>query len=300
MSSQTTTPEEATPTSKERQQQPTIFLGHGGGPLPLLGHKGHAELLRTWAPGSRIYTLLHDPSIHTVLVVSAHHESDDGGVCVMFDEKPSLLFDYSGFPPESYKYQMANPGAPHVAARASALLSAAGIENTAQRGRGHDHGVFVPLLALEVAKHRPALPVVSLSLRGPAAYGKRQAPATDTDCTTASVSPLTLAHWDMGRALAPLRDEGVLILGSGNTFHGRASAREANKFDIFLRTLASADGGVENLLRWEDHPCAKKCHPRPEHLLPLIVCAGAAQASKAVECMSHDWMGNAATHFVFG
>jgi aromatic ring-opening dioxygenase catalytic subunit (LigB family) len=251
--------------------------------MPLIGK--NRDLMRTWAPGSSLHSILHSPDIKSIVVISAHHESDDGSVLVMNDLKPKLLFDYSGFPPETYEYTLPNPGEPSLAARVTSLLSAASIPTRTEPGRGHDHGVFVPLLALEVASKRPTLPIVSVSLRGPAAYR-----------TGVNLNSL---HWEMGRALAPLRNESVLLLGSGNTYHGRASPAEAASFDEHLRALAEEQG--RDLRRWEEHAAARKCHPRPEHLLPLLVCAGAAEAAGAVavESSPHDFMGKAASHFVF-
>ena len=188
---------------------------------------------------------------------------------------------------ETYEYTWPNPGSPRLAARASALLSQASIPSKVESGRGHDHGVFVPLLGLELAKKRPTLPVVSASLRGPASYGSR--------------ADLNAIHWEMGRALAPLRNESVLILCSGNSYHGQASAEEAATFDEFLRALAERRaGGGRDLRNWQEHPAARRCHPRPEHLLPLLVCAGAASVAEGeVESLPHEAMGRASSSFVF-
>ncbi len=262
---------------------PTLFVGHGGGPLPLLNHAGHRDLVRTWAPGLPVHTVVHDDSVTAIVVVSAHYESRDGSVRVMADEAPALLFDYSGFPPPTYAYTIENPGSPRLAARVAELLSDAHIPTADELHRGHDHGTFVPLLGLGVAAQRPRLPVVSISLRGPADYG-------------ATESQVTAAHWAMGQALAPLRREGVLLLGSGNTHHGRSTRREAEEFDGFLRGLG--DAGPSHLRRWAEHPAALRCHPRPEHLLPLLVCAGAAESAQ-IESVPHDFMGNASSHFIF-
>jgi aromatic ring-opening dioxygenase catalytic subunit (LigB family) len=260
--------------------QPTLFLGHGGGPLPLLGHDGHADLLATWAPGGPLHGTLHAESVRALVVVSAHHESGDGVVEVMTDARPGLLFDYGGFPPETYRYTIDNPGEPQLAQRVISILDSAGIATRAQRGRGHDHGVFVPLMGLRVTAERPNLPVVSVSLRGP---GSHRPGVTDE-------------HVALGRALAPLRGEGVLLVGSGNSHHGQSTVAEGVAFDEHLRSLAAE--GPEALSRWADHPAARACHPRPEHLLPLLVCAGASEGSKVV-AIPHDFMGNAASHFLF-
>jgi len=179
---------------------PTIFTGHGGGPMPLLGAESHTELISTWAPGSEIYNACHDDAVKAILVISAHHETGDGSVSVMTDEAPGLLFDYNNFPPETYEYTFCNPGCTRLSRRIMDLLTEAGIPNQPELGRGHDHGTFVPLLGLDIQK-RPELPVVSVSLRGPAQYRSRGPDMA-----------LTEAHWELGKALAPLRKEGALML----------------------------------------------------------------------------------------
>lgn len=257
--------------------------------MPLIGHQGHRELVETWKPGGLIHNTIHDQNVSAIVVVSAHHDSDDN-VAVMTDQRPELLFDYGGFPPETYQYSMANPGSPELASEILELLQQAGIPCHAESKRGRDHGVFVPLLGLEISQ-RPSLPIVSVSLRGPAFY--------DT-----GVEKLTKAHWELGKALAPLRQKGVLLLGSGNTIHSRhPTAEEALAFDEHLRALGEeqASGeGKRDLRDWAAHQAAFKCCGHgPEHLLPLIVMAGAATEGGAVESLPHRFMGQYASHFLF-
>jgi aromatic ring-opening dioxygenase catalytic subunit (LigB family) len=259
---------------------PTLFLGHGGGPLPLIGHAGHASLVDSWSAGGLVRATLHDPAVRAIVVVSAHHEGSGDGVDVMADAQPSLLFDYRGFPPETYRYALPNPGSPELAGRVMALLEGEGIAVREQRERGHDHGVFVPLFGLDVARKRPSLPVVSVSLHGAGSYR----PGVDSQ------------QFALGQALAPLRQEGVLLVGSGNSVHGRCTPAQSQAFDDHLNGLAVE--GPAALLRWGEHVDARVCHPRPEHLLPLLVCAGAAPGA-VVEAVRHTFMGDAASHFVF-
>lgn len=258
---------------------PTMFVGHGGGPLPLIGHPSHAGLVQTWDPGSLAHTTLHDPAVKAVLVVSAHHENPTGVVEVMTDPTPPLLFDYGGFPPETYTYTLPNPGAPDLAQRVLGLLRDTEIPALAQSGRGHDHGVFVPLLGLQIEK-RPTLPVLSVSLRGPGVHRER----------------LTEDHIELGRALAPLRREGVLIVGSGNSIHGRCTAAQAAAYDAHLKRLIAE--GPEALTRWDAHPTASVCHKRPEHLVPLLVCAGAAPTA-TIEAVEYTAMNDPSLHLLF-
>ncbi len=256
--------------------------------MPLIGHEGHADLIRTWAKGSDVYNSVHSEDVKSIIIVSAHHESKDGKILIMDDEKPQLLFDYGGFPPETYKYKISNPGNRVLANRIASLLSEAKILHEMESGRGHDHGAFVPLLGLEIPQKRPSLPVVSISLPGPADY--RNANVTNS-C------------FNFGKALASLRSEGVLLMGSGNTFHSFSPVPHVQTaaFDAHLRSLAQGAGG-KDLRNWAEHSAAKACHPRPEHLLPLIVMAGAAAASDPqglIVPVPHDFMGNAASHFIF-
>ena len=186
-------------------------------------------------------------------------------------EAHSLLFDYGGFPPESYEYTYSAPGAPDVAARVSSLLAAAGVKTTQDPKRGWDHGVFVPLkLMFPDAR----VPVVALSLHS-------------------SLDPEL--HINIGRALAPLREEGVLIIGSGMSFHnfGYFFARDARTResgvrhskiwnDYLVDTLVSGSHPREEQLArlkaWTTGPSGTEAHPlrQEEHLIPLHVVLGAA------------------------
>jgi aromatic ring-opening dioxygenase catalytic subunit (LigB family) len=170
-----------------------------------------------------------------------------------------LLFDYYGFPPESYRLTWPAPGDPGLAARVRSLLAAAGFASAEDAERGFDHGTFVPL---KLVYPDADIPTVQLSLQ------------SDLD---------PALHLAMGRALAPLRDEGVLIVGSGMSYHnmrgfGGAGRAAAETFDAWLRTAALAEPAerARQLTAWATAPAARQAHPREEHLLPLMVIAGAA------------------------
>jgi len=231
--------------------------------------------------------------VRSIVVISAHHESDDGSVLIMNDETPKLLFDYGGFPPEAYRYSMPNPGSRALASRVASLLTTAGIANSMEINRGHDHGVFVPMLALEVPGQRPTLPIISVSLPGPVDYNQQDQ---------------TEKHWNFGKAIAALRMEGTLIVGSGNSFHSRGNMpQDARTYDTYLHGLArgARENGKEGFKAWAEHPLHRKCHPRPEHVLPLIVIAGAASEHPLTEGVEkctpipHQFMGHSSSHFVF-
>jgi aromatic ring-opening dioxygenase catalytic subunit (LigB family) len=193
-----------------------------------------------------------------LLVVSAHWEEDKPTVLV--SPAPPLLFDYSGFPPHTYELKWPAQGAPELAERVRGLLGEAGIQSGTDGERGFDHGVFVPML---VAYPDARIPTLQLSLR------KGLDPAE---------------HLAIGRALAPLRDEGVLIIGSGMSYHNMRgfnsprSKESSVAFDDWLRTTVALPAPERDaaLTKWTTAPMARQVHPREEHLLPLMVAAGAA------------------------
>ena len=179
---------------------------------------------------------------------------------------PPLLYDYGGFPDYTYCLSWPAPSDPPLAAKVRSLLLAAGIQNGVEQDRGWDHGIFVPLKVMFPAAD---IPVVQLSLQQ----------SLDPD-----------AHLAMGCALRSLRSEGVLILGSGQSYHtmrgflGEGSADPAAAaLDDWLRsTIANADLREDALTRWEDAPGARAAQPREDHLIPLMVAAGAAIGEPAV------------------
>ena len=241
-----------------RERMPVVFVPHGGGPWPFveigIGVRSEVEALRAYlASVGRI-----EPAPKVILVVSAHWEAPVP--TLMTSAAPPMLFDYYGFPPESYALTWPAPGAPWLAPRVEGLLQDAGFRTARDERRGYDHGTFVPL---KVAYPEPTIPVLQLSLKE-------------------GLDPRE--HLAMGRALAPLRDEGVLIVGSGMTFHnlraffGRGAEPAAEAFDAWLRAALAKPAGArdEALAQWERAPHARFVHPREEHLIPLMVVAGAA------------------------
>ncbi|HUS33596.1 MAG TPA: class III extradiol ring-cleavage dioxygenase [Kofleriaceae bacterium] len=244
------------------QRMPVAFLPHGGGPWPFvdLGWdlKDTPELK---AYLESVRDLPKTPP-KALLVISAHWEEDVP--TVMTSEKPPMLYDYYGFPPESYTIQWPAPGAPALAKRVQELLGKAGFESRTDAQRGFDHGTFVPL---KLTYPNADVPTIQLSLK-------------------AGLDPEE--HLAIGRALAPLRDEGVFIVGSGMTFHNLRAFRDprsipiAETFDAWLRDAATAPAAErdKHLVEWATAPAARAAHPREEHLLPLMVIAGAAGADK--------------------
>ncbi|HET7545266.1 MAG TPA: class III extradiol ring-cleavage dioxygenase, partial [Polyangiaceae bacterium] len=242
---------------------PVVFLPHGGGPWPFvdLGIGSKAEQAELAAYLRSVANVPKSPP-KAVLVISAHWE--EPLPTVMTSAQPPLLFDYYGFPPESYQLTWPAPGEPALARRVRQLLGAAGFESAENGERGFDHGTFVPL---KLAYPEANVPTLQLSLvRG--------------------LDPKR--HLALGRALAPLRDEGVFIVGSGMTFHnlrafGPQSSKVAEAFDAWLRESAQLPEQErdQRLSDWASAPGARSAHPREEHLLPLMVVAGAAGADRA-------------------
>ncbi|MFG6463874.1 DODA-type extradiol aromatic ring-opening family dioxygenase [Roseateles sp. DXS20W] len=263
-------------------KQPTFFLSHGGGPWPFMDgdyRRAHAPLEASLQalPAS----LPARPK--AILMISAHWE--EAAFTVMTSPAPGMLYDYGGFPAHTYEVVYPAPGDPALAERVVALIEAAGLPAARDAQRGFDHGAFCTLVPMYP---QADMPVVQLSLRQ-------------------GLDPAE--HLALGRALAPLRDEGVLILGSGFSFHnlglmfsGRGQAPSV-AFDAWLQSaLPSPEGRAQRLQAWAQAPAARQAHAREEHLLPLMVAAGAADAG-AGSCNYHqtDYLGGlTASSFRFG
>ncbi|WP_174300351.1 class III extradiol ring-cleavage dioxygenase [Caulobacter sp. S45] len=239
--------------------QPTYFINHGGGPCFFLDPGPMRDMWSELETYLRGFADALDARPRAILVISGHWEEPRPTVNAA--AIPLLLFDYGGFPAHTYQLTWPAPGDPPLAAWIRHLLGAAGIETGSDTSRGWDHGVFVPL---KVMFPRADIPTVQLSLQR-------------------GLDPA--AHLAVGRALTPLREDGVLIVGSGQSYHnmggfmdgsGRADPA-AEAFDAWLRDVM-ADGATRDraLTAWAQAPGARKAQPREDHLLPLMVAAGAA------------------------
>jgi aromatic ring-opening dioxygenase catalytic subunit (LigB family) len=263
--------------------QPAIYIPHGGGPWPFVDLPfGPKEM---WAGLENylrhlVVTLPEKPK--AILCVSAHWEEAEP--TVMSGEAPPLLFDYYGFPEEAYRLTWPAPGDPTLARRVLSLLTEAGLSGREDPKRGFDHGTFVPL---KLAAPEANIKTVQLSLiRG--------------------LSPK--AHFELGKALAPLRNEGVVLIGSGMSYHNmrgfgsRAAHEPSRLFDSWLAHAVSQapKDREEMLLDWESAPAARACHPREEHLLPLHVMAGAGALDRATVPFRGPLMGAAVSAVQFG
>lgn len=263
---------------------PTLFIPHGGGPWPFVDLGGFfpkedLEALRKYfvdLPG----TLGARP--RALLVISGHWE--ESLPTVQTSPKPPILFDYYGFPPESYAIQWPAPGDPALAAEVRGFLEGEGFATAGDPERGYDHGTFIPL---KLSWPEADIPTIQLSLK-------------------AGLDPAE--HLAMGRALAPLREKGVLIVGSGMSYHnlrafGRPSAKPvAEAFDAWLRETVAASPAEreERLIAWESAPAARQAHPREEHLIPLMVAAGAAEKDFGRVTFNREWAGTRISAIQFG
>ncbi len=265
---------------------PTLYIPHGGGPCffmaPMPGFPptlwdGMATFLRGIPAAIGVRP-------KTILVISAHWECDEP--TVLTAEKYSLLYDYYGFPEHTYRLTYPARGDAVVGARVQALLAQAGMTSPAAHERGLDHGVFIPF---KLIYPDADIPIVQLSLL------RSLAPA---------------AHLAIGHALAPLRDEGVLIVGSGLSYHNLrdffapdAAANQASaRFDAWLGDAVSAEASARErlLTHWQEAPGAHACHPRSEHLLPLMVAAGAAGSDGGCVSYREQLLGKTVAAYQFG
>ena len=243
------------PTKRPR----ALYISHGAGPLPVLGDEGHAEMV---ANLRHLAASMPRPS--AILTVSAHWE--EPVPTVTDGDAPPLYYDYYDFPLEAYELEYPAPGHPDLGREVRDALGHAGFDCATDAERGFDHGLFIPLTLMYPEAD---IPCVQLSLlRG-----------LDPE-----------RHVAMGEALAALGREGLLILGSGFSFHNMRAffapetdeTRAQNEAfeDWLIQTCSDTDLDEterrRRLVQWEAAPHARYCHPREEHLLPLHVCYGAA------------------------
>jgi aromatic ring-opening dioxygenase catalytic subunit (LigB family) len=247
---------------------PTYFVSHGGGPWPFMKDQYGTTYDALEASLADMPRQIGGKP-QAVLVITAHWEEREP--TLSSSPAPGMLYDYGGFPPHTYQVQYQAPGSPALAERARALLTAAGFDAGLDPMRGFDHGTFSMLYPVFPDA---SVPVVQMSLK----HG---------------FDPL--AHMDMGRALAPLRSEGVLIIGSGLSYHnlrqfGPGGNTASHAFDDWLQftllTLTPAERKAA-LVHWDGAPHARMAHPREEHLLPLMVALGAAEEEEAA-CVYHE------------
>ncbi|MEN9529156.1 MAG: hypothetical protein RI932_1029 [Pseudomonadota bacterium] len=250
---------------------PTVFVSHGGGPC----------FWMEWNPPYLFHGLRHffEQLPHTlsklpaaIVVISAHWEEEH--FTIQSTAKPQMIYDYTGFPKNTYELSYPASGSPDLTREISQILKEHRIAHALDAERGYDHGVYVPLL---IAYPNADIPVLQISLR-------------------ADLDPV--AHFELGRALKPLREKNILILGSGFSYHNLRGIPDrkgvSQTFDRWLaETLCQLEPGIrrQNLLNWSVAPNARQAHPREEHLLPLLVCAGAGEFDSCTQIFSENLSG---------
>lgn len=238
---------------------PSLFISHGSPDTAIADTAAHA-FLEGYAASL--------PRPKAIVVASAHFEVS-GGVAVSHDARPGTIHDFGGFAPELYEMQYPAPGDPALAERIAGDLAKAGFVSRAVDGRGFDHGTWVPLKLLY--------------------------PRADVAVVQVSVDPEQGPehHLRLGRAMEHLREEEILVIGSGSFTHNlpeafaalRAGRREVGMPDWVSSFVRWMDGRIEagdeaSLLRYRSAaPAAVRNHPTEEHLMPLYVAIGAAGAA---------------------
>ncbi|HEY8580648.1 MAG TPA: class III extradiol ring-cleavage dioxygenase [Beijerinckiaceae bacterium] len=233
-------------------RMPSLFVSHGS-PMTAIQPSAARDFLLAAAADL--------PRPRAILIATAHFESRVPYVTA--DERPEMIYDFGGFPAPLYQIVYPAPGAPDVAVRAAGLLREAGFESHPVVGRGYDHGAWVPLSLMY--------------------------PGADVPVAQLSIQPElgSAHHIALGRALAPLRDEGVLIVGSGSLTHNlyelSRSGRDpgapvrawVSDFTEWVAEKVEA-GAEDDIAQYRERaPYARENHPRDEHFLPLPFAMGA-------------------------
>ena len=271
------------PTTTDPSRMPTWFVPHGAGPCFFMDWNPP----QAWHPMANFLkglaaTLAQPPK--AIVMVSAHWQ--EASFQVSSAAHPALVYDYYGFPPHTYELQYPAPGAPHLAAQITELLQQARLPAQANPTQGFDHGMFIPLMLMFPQAN---IPVVQLSLRN-------------------NLDPLV--HLQAGQALEALRAQGVLIVGSGMSFHNMRGYGDprfgpiSDEFDAWLTGAVEAEPQLRHqaLIHWAQAPSARLSHPprAEEHLLPLMLVAGAAGADKGRRVFSDRVLETTLSAFSFG
>ena len=255
-------------------RMPVLYLSHGAPPLS--DDETWTHELQGWSS--------HLPRPKQILVVSAHWES--APLTLGATESVPLVYDFWGFPQHYYDVTYAAPGAPELARSVASLVGGPGREVMQDPNRGLDHGAYVPLVEMYPGADIPVLQV-----------------------SMPTLDPREL--FELGRKLAPLRDEGVLIIGSGFTTHNLRESTLgdptapvptwSSEFDAWAKEVVEA-GDIDAVLDFEkDAPAARRAHPRTEHFAPLFVSLGAVAGSDVQAQSEIDgfWYGMAKRSFQF-
>ena len=266
---------------------PTLYLPHGGGPCFFmdwspLGPTHTWDKMKEWL----LYyakNLAEKPK--AIIIISAHWEENQ--FTLLTKPKPSLYFDYYGFPKHTYELTYPVVAATELIPQVENLLKLSGIPYATDSNRDFDHGVFIPL---KLMFPDADIPILQISLKN-------------------NLNPEE--HFELGKALAPLRNEGVLLLGSGMSYHQVSEFfaddphnlnHPSEKFDAWLNhtlTALPAESRNEQLNHWATAPGGRASHPREEHLIPLMVVTGAAGNAKGHTVFTDLIMGKRVSAFEF-
>ncbi|PKU69687.1 extradiol ring-cleavage dioxygenase [Dendrobium catenatum] len=245
----------------------TFFISHGSPTLSIDERLPARHFLKSWK--AKLF-----PTVpKAILMVSAHWDTPELAVNII-NGRNDTIYDFYGFPKPMYEIKYPAPGAPELAKKVKGLLQSAGFDRVKEdKNRGLDHGAWVPLMLMYPEAN---IPVCQLSIQ------------SDKDGTY---------HYNIGKALAPLRDDGVLIIGSGSATHNLRSLGPdhvpppswAVDFDKWL-TETLIDGRHEDVKHYDKKaPSAKISHPQPDHFYPLHVALGAAGENAKAELIHHSW-----------
>ena len=244
---------------------PTLFVSHGAPTLPLEQVPAR-EFLKNLGKTFK--------NVKTVLCVSAHWNTS--GPVVNALEEPETIHDFSGFPHELYRIRYPAHGEPEIAGHVADLLTGAGIRCDIDRNRGLDHGAWVPLMLMFPDAR---IPVVQLSIQ------RHLDPAQ---------------HLALGNAIAAIRHEGVLVLGSGGAVHplgypgaslgeGAATDPWAIEFNTWLTNVV-VKGDRKGLVQYRSFaPYPERAHPYPDHYMPILAALGAAGPGARGTVIHHSW-----------
>ncbi|KAL5755382.1 hypothetical protein ACOSP7_023602 [Xanthoceras sorbifolium] len=244
----------------------TFYISHGSPTLSIDDSLPARHFLKAW--NEKVF----GERPNSILVISGHWETHVPTVNVV--DRNDTIHDFYGFPNQMYQLKYPAPGAPELAKRVKELLLGSGFKRVDEdRKRGLDHGAWIPLMLMYPEAN---IPVCQLSIQ------------LDKDGTH---------HYNMGKALAPLKEEGVLIIGSGSATHnlralsgsGNSISQWALEFDTWLKD-ALIEGRHEDVNHYEEKaPHAKRAHPWPDHFYPLHVAMGAAGENAKAELIHHSW-----------
>ncbi|KAK9480986.1 Extradiol ring-cleavage dioxygenase, class III enzyme, subunit B [Lipomyces japonicus] len=279
-----------TTSTESTSRTPVYFFSHGGPTFMYSDKSEEGGDLGAFNTLRKIgKSIVEEIKPKAIVVFSAHWQASPDTVEVNTAEFTDLIYDFYGFPSYMYKEKYANVGSASIGEKIIKLLSASGIKARGVK-RGLDHGVWVPFKVAFSDAQPVKVPIIQVSL-------------------FATEDPNQ--HYNLGKALAPLRDENIVIIGSGMTVHNLremgyywgSKAPYAKKFDDILEKAVNGNTGENRRKALADifnSPESNKSHPTKEHLLPIYIAAGAAQDDKSKRVYSNQTSSLAWGEYIFG